>query len=54
MSTKAWVTMLMLVGSIIGGYLPILLGASGLSMWTILTSAVGGVLGIWIGLKLGD
>lgn len=44
----------MIIGSIIGGYIPVLFGASALSMWGLLTGAIGGVIGIWIGLKLGD
>ena len=42
----------MIVGSIIGGYLPVLFGASFLSMWSLFGSAVGGLLGIWIVYKI--
>jgi len=41
----------MIVGSTIGGYVPILLGASFLSMWSLFGTAIGGSLGIWITLK---
>lgn len=38
----------MIVGSIIGGYVPVFFGASFLSAWSLLGSGVGGLLGIWI------
>ncbi len=51
MSSKSIVMLGMIIGSIIGGYIPILLGASFLSAWSILGSAAGGLLGIWITYK---
>jgi hypothetical protein len=36
------------VGGLIGGYVPTLWGAGFLSGWSILTSAIGGLLGIWV------
>jgi len=54
MSRKAWVTLFVFVGSIVGGYIPTLFGLSVFSLWGLLTSALGGLIGIWIGLKLGD
>jgi hypothetical protein len=44
----------MMVGSTIGSFLPLLWGDSALSMASILLSAVGGVFGIWGGLRLSD
>ena len=44
----------MIVGSIIGGYLPVLFGLSALSYTTILTSGLGGLIGIWLGYKLSN
>ena len=38
----------LLIGSVIGGYVPSLLGASFLSIWGILGSTVGAILGLWI------
>ena len=43
----------MIIGSSIGGYLPLLWGGSVLSMSSIFLSAVGGFLGIWLGYKTG-
>ena len=54
MSTKAYVTLLVFIGSIIGGYIPTFFGVSVFSFWGVITSAIGGIIGIWIGLKLGD
>ncbi|MCA9347738.1 hypothetical protein KC930_04135 [Candidatus Saccharibacteria bacterium] len=42
------------VGTTIGGYLPILFGADGLSMWSILGGGIGGLLAIWVVYKLGN
>lgn len=41
-----------LIGSTIGGYLPILWGGSAFSMSSVILSAVGGILGIVVGYKL--
>jgi len=42
----------MVIGSSIGGYLPTLFGAPGISLWTLLGSTVGGFIGIYISFKL--
>jgi len=42
----------MVIGSIIGGYLPVIFGASLLSFTSIVGNAIGGILGIWIAFKL--
>ena len=44
----------MMVGSTLGGFLPLLWGDSALSMSSILLSAIGGVLGIWGGLRVSE
>lgn len=51
MSSKSIVMLGMIVGSIIGGYFPVLFGASFLSLWSLFGSAIGGLLGIWITYK---
>jgi hypothetical protein len=43
----------MAIGSTIGGLIPVLWGASFLSFSSIITTAVGGIAGIWLGFKLG-
>ncbi|MCL4363620.1 hypothetical protein M1328_00065 [Patescibacteria group bacterium] len=52
MSQKTAVMTGMIVGSIIGSYLPTLWGAGIFSYWSLFTSTVGGFLGIYIGYKL--
>jgi len=42
----------MIVGSIIGGYLPALFGVSVFSVISILTGALGDLIGIYIAYKL--
>lgn len=42
----------MVVGSTVGGYLPVLFGAGIFSWSSILCGLVGGIIGIWAGVKL--
>ena len=42
------------VGSSLGGYLPTLFGAEMFSVWGILGSTAGGVVGVFAGIKLGE
>jgi len=42
----------MFIGSSLGGMVPYLWGSGMSSMGSVVFTAVGGVLGIWIGLKL--
>jgi hypothetical protein len=41
-------------GLIAGGYVPALWGASDFSLWSILFGALGGIAGLWLGVKLSD
>lgn len=49
---------LVLFGAIVGGYagsyIPALWGAGIFSMWGIFLSAVGSLVGIWLGFQLGE
>lgn len=54
MSKKFFVTLGMIIGSTIGGYVPLLFGIGMFSYTSVLTSALGAILGIWIGLKFGE
>ncbi len=54
MASKFLVYLGMFIGSIIGGYIPILFGASLISYSSVLFSGIGGILGIWIGYKLSN
>lgn len=44
----------MIIGSLIGGYIPILFGASWLSFAAVLGNGLGGLLGIFVGYQLGN
>jgi hypothetical protein len=43
-----------LVGGIVGGYVPVVWGASGFSVTALLLSAVGGIAGIWLGVRVSE
>jgi uncharacterized membrane protein YeaQ/YmgE (transglycosylase-associated protein family) len=42
----------MMAGSVLGGWLPSLWGAGGLTMSAMLFSTIGGLVGIWAGWKV--
>lgn len=50
--TLVWIGVL--VGSSLGGYLPSLFGVEMFSLWGLLGSTVGGIAGVFGGIKLGD
>lgn len=52
MSPKIFIYGGMILGSYIGGALPLLWGASSLSFSSIIFGTIGGVTGIWAGFKL--
>ena len=52
MSRKSFIWGGMFVGSSVGGLLPSFWGSSMISMSAVVLTAVGGVVGIWGGLKL--
>ena len=54
MSRKTLIWIGVAVGSTAGGYVPVLWGADMISFSGLLGSVVGGLLGIWVGFKLGD
>jgi len=41
-------------GLIVGGYVPDLWGAGFFSLSSILFSVIGGIAGVWLGVKLAD
>ncbi|HVA96148.1 MAG TPA: hypothetical protein VND99_00690 [Candidatus Acidoferrales bacterium] len=53
MSTKAFIWLFLSIGSIVGGYIPALFGASLLSFASLFWSTIGAFAGIWAGYKLG-
>lgn len=54
MSTKTCVWLGFFIGSTIGSYLPLLFGQDFFSLWSVILSAIGGLLGIWAGYRLGE
>ncbi|MEN9614360.1 MAG: hypothetical protein RLZZ347_667 [Candidatus Parcubacteria bacterium] len=54
MNTKSLVWIGMFVGSTIGGLIPSLWGDTFLSIASVLLTAVGGIIGIWLGFKMGQ
>jgi len=52
MSPKGLIMIGLFVGSIIGGYIPVLFGASLLSFSSIIFSGIGSIIGIYIAYKL--
>ena len=41
-------------GSVVGGYVPVLWGASSFSMVSFLFGAIGAVAGIWAGIRISE
>ena len=52
MDRKKTIWIFMVIFSAIGGYLPMLWGDNAFSMTSIFLTAVGGILGIYIGFKI--
>jgi len=52
MDTKKVIWVCMIVGSFLGGFIPTLLGANSMGVLVVLTTAVGGLLGVWAGFTM--
>jgi uncharacterized membrane protein YeaQ/YmgE (transglycosylase-associated protein family) len=52
MSSKSLIMTGAIVGSLVGGYVPALFGVSSFSFVSLITSGIGGVLGIWLAYKI--
>jgi hypothetical protein len=42
------------VGTLVGGYVPEVWGASGFSVSSLLFGAVGGIAGVWLGFRISE
>ncbi len=54
MNSKKLVWLGMFVGSIIGSYIPTLWGAGLYSLSSLLFGAIGAIVGVWLGFRLGQ
>ncbi|MFA6463686.1 MAG: hypothetical protein WCV55_01620 [Candidatus Paceibacterota bacterium] len=54
MSTKSLVFIFMTIGSIIGGYIPMLWGEGSFSMSALVFSSIFAIVGIIVGFKIGQ
>lgn len=52
MSRKSLVILGMIIGSLIGGYIPVIFGAGLLSYSSVLGNGLGGIIGVLIAYKL--
>ena len=52
MTKKSMIMLAMAIGSTIGAYIPVIFGASAFSMTSLITAAIGGLVGIWIAFKI--
>lgn len=52
MDSKKITWLLMFVGGTLGSYLPLLWGSGYFSLSSVFFSAIGAILGIWLGFKL--
>ena len=51
---KSVIGLCVLFGSSVGGYVPVLWGASSFSLVSLVFGFAGGVAGVWLGLRLSD
>ncbi len=54
MNSKAFIWIGMTLGGFIGGFVPALWGADAFSLSALLTSTIGGLIGIWVGFCLSE
>ncbi|MCR4274494.1 MAG: hypothetical protein NUW02_00365 [Candidatus Campbellbacteria bacterium] len=52
MDSKKFIWLGLFVGSFVGGYVPTLWGASPFGFSSVICTAIGGFLGIYLGLKI--
>ena len=54
MGTRSVIGLCAGFGSIVGGYVPVIWGASSFSMVSFLFGIVGAIAGIWAGIRIAD
>jgi len=53
-SSRKMIWLGMFIGSTAGGFIPLIWGDSLLSVSSVLWSAAGGIVGIWLGYRMSD
>lgn len=41
-------------GTVLGGFVPVLWGNNGIGLAGLLCAAIGGIAGVWVGVRLSD
>ena len=54
MSRKVLIWIGLTIGSAVGGYLPTVWGGDLISFSSVILSAIGGIVGIWLGYRFGE
>ena len=54
MERKKLIWLGLFVGSTVGGFIPSFWGSDFISMSGVIGSALGGIIGIWLGFRLGE
>lgn len=53
-NSKQLIWLGMFVGSSVGGFVPLLWGGSAFSLSSVFLSAIGGIVGIWLGYRVSN
>jgi len=51
---RSVIGMCALLGTVVGGYVPAMWGASAFSLQSLLFGAIGGVAGLWAGVRISE
>jgi hypothetical protein len=51
---RSLISLCAVAGTVIGGFVPALWGNNGIGLEGVLFGALGGVAGVWLGLRLSD
>jgi hypothetical protein len=51
---RSLISLCAVVGTVAGGFVPALWGNGGIGLAGVLFAAIGGIAGVWLGLRLSD
>jgi hypothetical protein len=51
---RSLISLCAVVGTVVGGFVPALWGNNGIGLAGVLFAAIGGIAGVWLGLRLSD